>query len=199
MDLADSQFDVDSLGSYTIEPEDMSRSPQASADSIYSRPAYAGLEQAIIEYGDNSIEVTTSEGVNEFGDGLLNIAISYADLSDRYSAEDVAEGFVTNSLSETNLLSRQENPINEISDGIGIPMSYDHCPVIKDRLQETVHGKKMFKKGNRSCQGSVLAKNPFMPRTCSWYDFVHGKIHERNATIMGVSNSTYAISDISHP
>jgi hypothetical protein len=49
-------------------------------------------------------------------------------------------------------------------------------------------------KGNRSCQGSVLAKNPFMPRTCSWYDFVHGKIHERNTTIMGVSNSTYAIS-----
>jgi hypothetical protein len=33
----------------------------------------------------------------------------------------------------------------------------------------------MFKERNHSCQGSVLAKNPFMPRICLWYDFIHGK------------------------
>jgi hypothetical protein len=51
--------------------------------------------------------VETREGVNLFDDALRKIAISYAEFSDSYSAEDIAEGFVTKSDSETNLASIQ--------------------------------------------------------------------------------------------
>jgi hypothetical protein len=51
--------------------------------------------------------VETREGVNLFDDALRKIAICYAEFSDSYSAEDIAEGFVTKSDSETNLASIQ--------------------------------------------------------------------------------------------
>jgi hypothetical protein len=47
------------------------------------------------------------EGDSMSGDALHNISITYAEFSDSYSAEDIAEGFVTKSDSETNLASIQ--------------------------------------------------------------------------------------------
>jgi hypothetical protein len=38
--------------------------------------------------------------INGVGDGLLNIAISYAERSDSYPAEEIAEGFVSHTSQE---------------------------------------------------------------------------------------------------
>jgi hypothetical protein len=40
--------------------------------------------------------VETMEGGSRFVDALQNIAISYAQLSDSYSEEEIVEGFVSN-------------------------------------------------------------------------------------------------------
>ncbi|KAM0879114.1 hypothetical protein ACQ4PT_034441 [Festuca glaucescens] len=118
IDISDSQVDFDSLGSYTMEPEGMSRSPHASDDFVESRPAYAGTPG-----------METMEGGSKFGDALRNIAISYAELSDSYSAEEIVEGFVTKNMSETYVVSNQENRMSYNGHGIPIDMHHDGSPV----------------------------------------------------------------------
>ncbi|XP_047074491.1 uncharacterized protein LOC124684154 [Lolium rigidum] len=85
IDISDSQGDVDSLGSYNIEPEEMSGSltPDGSGFNV------GGIAEGVGNSYDHtndflaSVEVYPREIINAVGDRLLNIAISYAERSDR--------------------------------------------------------------------------------------------------------------------
>jgi hypothetical protein len=54
---------------------------------------------------NNGLTARNIGGIHDIGDGLLNIAISYAQVSDSYSVEEIAEGFVSKTLSDTPVLS----------------------------------------------------------------------------------------------
>jgi hypothetical protein len=53
---------------------------------------------------NNGLTARNIGGIHDIGDGLLNIAISYAQVSDS-SVEEIAEGFVSKTYSDTPVLS----------------------------------------------------------------------------------------------
>lgn len=131
MDISDPQDEVDSLGSYNIEHVVSSGTltPDASAENMDANKC------------TNEI-VDSDEDPSRFhlvADGLMKIAISYADHSNSYPAQEIGEGFVSISPTPTNGLRNKDHVSVDIGDCLtrddATCVAHDiHAPAIDEGL-----------------------------------------------------------------